>query len=130
VPLIDIDAFVKKYFIPAAPPDLVAGQWVRTFTTWLFNLARNIIVLGGLKYVADKTNSIYAVAAYNIGLMTLFMFAATYWQSFYFVVFENISKRRWAMVADGALNVTFGMIVTFGSYGVMSAVTAALARFR
>jgi hypothetical protein len=121
---------LKKYSIPARQADLTAGQWIRSFTTWVFNLARNIIVLGGLKFIAEKTSSPYAYGAFWICFLVLMMFIGSYWQSFYLKVFENHSNGRWAVFADGFVNLVFSLTLVFGSNMVMMATTEALARVR
>ncbi len=122
--------FISKFIEPGHPNDRSAARATRELTSWIFTLARNLVVLGGLKFVADRTKNPYVEIASNICLLFLALFIFSYWQEIYMRLFSRFTKGTWAEIADFALNVVTGVAIMYGSINVIDAIETALIQVR
>ena len=106
-------SWLQTFIVPADQADRTAAQWGRSFSTWVFNLARNVLVVGALRYIADRTHSLLVEIAYSICVVVLIIYISSYWQEWDVRLFSRRSTRLSAFVADLVVNVTIGLLIYF-----------------
>ncbi|HWM31017.1 MAG TPA: hypothetical protein VNO69_04880 [Methyloceanibacter sp.] len=54
----DFKAYLKQFVGPAHPNDIGTAENTQRFTKWLFDFARNVMIVGVVRYIADVTGSL------------------------------------------------------------------------
>lgn len=120
--------FLVKALNSADAKDQLAAKRGREISGWIFNLMRNLLVLGALKYFSDKTGSAYVLIAYQVCSIAFMLYVLTYWQEVYLRIITLITRNVVAEIADLALNVLIGLVIMIGGFKVSSAIAEAVAR--
>jgi hypothetical protein len=124
-----LGTFFMKAFEPERhSAELRAAKVGRDLAAWIFNLARNLMLLGALKYFSDKTNDVYVQIAYHVCTTALVIYVFTYWQTTYLRVLTLYTRNVYAELADLALNIFIGVAIFIGSLKIASTMADALAR--
>ena len=116
-----------KFFVPADPRDRSAAELGRALATGFFTLARNVVLLGGIKFVADKSHSLPALMVYESGLVLLIIQIFSHWQDRDLRLFGRLSHRAWANIADVTIYMLAGLAVVIGSVDFVASLTSTLA---
>jgi len=126
--VIGVREFLARVIEPAVSPDQVAAKRGRELSKWIFDLARNLIVLGGLKYFSEKTGSAYVLVGYYACSIAFVLYVMTYWQVIYLRFFSLISRNRATELTDLALNVMIGVVIALGGTQIVSIIANEIAR--
>lgn len=122
---------VNAYFAAAYKPNTVGqqvGSWFRSASRWWMEFARNVLVVGTLLFLADKTNSI---ALKVFGLLTACAMVV-YIYSFHqfgridlFPYIKDPKRHRWT---NGIAWVAISTALFFLAFKGFEAVTDALSK--
>jgi hypothetical protein len=128
--MVSLRKVIARIFEPAIAEDQAAAKLGRDLTKWVFDLARNLIVLGALRYFSDKTGNIYVSMVFNLCLGALVLYILTYWQIVYLRIFGLIARNSLTEILDLALNVVVGLVMLLASLQVISAIAGEIARIQ
>jgi hypothetical protein len=87
-------------FAPASEPDVVAANRIRALTKTVFDFVRNVMILGVVLFVAQKTSSVYLWGIYYTCLTVLGMYIISYWQAWDIKLFRWSPWKIFGEVAD------------------------------
>ncbi len=121
---------IQRHIEPADHADISAAALTRNITTWVFNLARNLIVIGALTFVAERSKSIYVEGALATCRIFLFLYILSYWQQIYIRTLSKYWKTNCAEFIDLIINVSIGLLISYCSFMAVSAIAETLAHTR
>jgi hypothetical protein len=101
----DLALLPERPVIEPNPTDLKFWKLYRGFAKGCLDFLRNIAVVGGLKYLSDKTGIIEVEVAYWIGVGALYVWAMRFFGPYHFSLFQSL-KRRWLGVLLDSLITT------------------------
>jgi hypothetical protein len=85
--------------------EVAAAKVVRDFAIWFFNLLRNFVLVGLLKYFYDKTGSPVLFWIHKFALFIIFIYCVSYVDQWYVNLFGFLENKRTAHRLNLALNV-------------------------
>jgi hypothetical protein len=112
-------------FIEAAHPDEVAYSWLSyDLSRYFFEATRNFLVVGALRYAADKTGNIFLMIMFYISLCAFVMFVYSFLCFWDLKIFSHLFPKSSAgPVLDGFLNVLFSAALTMPLYFLIITIT-------
>jgi len=84
---------------------------LRNFCIWFFNLLRNFVLVGLLKYFYDKTGSTLLFYIHQFALLVIFVYCLSYFDQWYVNVFGFLENKRLAHALNLAVNVLFTVVI-------------------
>lgn len=78
--------------------EIALWQLVRNFSQWFFDLLRNFVLVGGLKYFYEKSGSAVLFYLHEFALVVIFLYCLSYADQWYlnlFSFFENKPLAHW-----------------------------------
>jgi hypothetical protein len=109
------------------PSEFGPAENIRALVTWVFNLARNILLVGAIRFFYIKSHSPVLHAADIIASVALVSFILTYWSTWNPRIFRQFFHGRMGILGDALLE---GMIVAVWlmySFPAVNAVVDAIA---
>ena len=79
---------------------------VRNFTQWFFDLLRNFVLVGGLKYFYEKSGSDVLFYLHEFALVVIFLYCLAYADQWYINLFSFLENRRIAHWLNRAINIS------------------------
>lgn len=98
----------------------------REIARHIFEFIRNLIIVGGLKYLADKTGSAFLQVGYSVSLLALAMFVSWYTSVVNLRVFSG--QTRNGAIGNLIVNVLISAALFVGSILVISNAVAVIAQ--
>jgi hypothetical protein len=77
---------------------------VRNFSQWFFDLLRNFVLVGGLKYFYEKSGSEVLFYLHQFALFVIFLYCLSYADQWYVNLFGFLSNRRLAHFLNRIVN--------------------------
>jgi hypothetical protein len=74
--------------------EVAVAARVRNFCIWFFNLLRNFVLVGLLKYFYDKTGSPLLCYIHQFALLVIFVYCLSYFDQWYVNVFGFLENKR------------------------------------
>jgi len=93
---------------------------VRNFCIWFFNLLRNFVLVGLLKYFYDKTGSVLLFYIHQFALLVIFVYCLSYFDQWYVNLFGFLQNKRLAHV----LNLAVNAIITVTIFAIINWATS------
>ena len=84
-------------------------QLVSNFSKWFFELLRNLVLVGGLKYFYEKSGSAVLFYLHELALVVLFFYCLSYADQWYVNLFGFLEDKRRAHWLNRTVN--FGIAV-------------------
>jgi hypothetical protein len=100
--------------------EVAVAARVRNFCIWFFNLLRNFVLVGLLKYFYDKTGSPLLYYIHQFALLVIFVYCLSYFDQWYVNVFGFLENKRLAH----ALNLAVNVVITIVIFAVINWATA------
>ncbi len=82
---------------------------MRNFSQWFFDLLRNFVLVGGLKYFAEKSGSTVLFYLHEFALLVILLYCLSYADQWYINLFGFLANKRVAHWLNMAVN--FGVAV-------------------
>jgi len=82
-------------------------QLVRNFSQWFFDLLRNFVLVGGLKYFYEKSGSAVLFYLHQFALVVIFFYCLSYADEWYVNLFGFLENKR-------SSHVVLNRVVNFG----------------
>ena len=86
---------------------------VRNFSQWFFDLLRNFVLVGGLKYFYEKSGSIVLFYLHEFALVVIFLYCLSYADQWYINLFGFIENKRVAHWLNRAFNFSIAALLFF-----------------
>ena len=83
---------------------------VRNFSQWFFDLLRNFVLVGGLKYFYEKSGSDVLFYLHEFALFVIFLYCLSYADQWYLNLFGFLENKRLAHGLNRTVN--FGIAAT------------------
>lgn len=91
--------------------EIALWQLVRNFSKWFFDLLRNFVLVGGLKYFAEKSGSTVLFYLHELALGVIFLYCLSYADQWYLNLFSFLENRRLAHWLNVAVNVAIAILL-------------------
>ncbi len=91
--------------------ELALLQLVRNFAKWFFDLLRNFVLVGGLKYFAEKSGSAILFYLHEFALIVIFFYCLSYADQWYINLFGFLENKRLAYWLDIAFNLAISALL-------------------
>jgi hypothetical protein len=124
--------FSSKFFEPDPDKDEIAYSWLcYDIAKYFFEVVRNILVIGTLKFFMDKTGHWALIVLFLLSLAAFLFMIQSFFISWRFRVFAHFVKGNAGKKLDFLLSFVFGAFFIFGSWFAVVVVAnqiAAIAR--
>ncbi|HYJ59428.1 MAG TPA: hypothetical protein VEW64_08810 [Methyloceanibacter sp.] len=84
--------------------EIALWQLVRNFSQWFFDLLRNFVLVGGLKYFYEKSGSAVLFYLHEFALVVIFFYCLSYADQWYLNLFGFLENKRIAHWLNRAVN--------------------------
>jgi hypothetical protein len=84
---------------------------VRNFSQWFFDLLRNFVLVGGLKYFYEKSGSEVLFYLHQIALVVIFIYCLSYADQWYINLFSFLENKTLAHWLNRAMNFSFAALL-------------------
>ena len=84
---------------------------VRSFSQWFFDLLRNFVLVGGLKYFYEKSGSEVLFYLHQIALVVIFLYCLSYADQWYINLFSFVRNKTLAHWLNRAVNFSFAALL-------------------
>lgn len=85
--------------------EIALWQLVRNFSQWFFDLLRNFVLVGGLKFFYEKSGSAVLFWLHEFALVVIFFYCLSYADQWYLNLFGFLSDKRLAHWLNRAVNI-------------------------
>jgi hypothetical protein len=123
----DLHPKLKRFFEPSPPDEVAFGYLGRDLARVFFEVLRNIVVIGGIKFFSDKTGSalLHTIFDISLGMLVLFFYSfITQWD---LRIFRHISDSLIAGVVDFFLTFVLSIACTYVCYIMIAVVVSEIA---
>jgi len=97
-------ALYRKQLLEQRQGEIALWQLVRNFSQWFFDLLRNFVLVGGLKYFYEKSGSAVLFYLHEFALLVIFLYCLSYADQWYINLFNFLPNKRWAHWLNIAAN--------------------------
>ncbi len=84
---------------------------VRSFSQWFFDLLRNFVLVGGLKYFYEKSGSEVLFYLHQIALVVIFVYCLSYADQWYINLFSFLENKTLAHWLNRAVNFSLAALL-------------------
>ena len=95
----------RKQLLEQRQGEIALWQLVRNFSQWFFDLLRNFVLVGGLKYFYEKSGSAVLFYLHEFALLVIFLYCLSYADQWYINLFSFLSNRDIAHRLNRAVNI-------------------------
>jgi hypothetical protein len=106
-------ALYRKQLLERREGEIAAAQLVRNFSQWFFELLRNFVLVGGLKYFYEKSGSPVLFYLHEFALVVIFFYCLSYADQWYISLFSFLSDKRLAHWLNRAVNFIIAIVLFF-----------------
>ena len=85
---------------------IALAELVRNFSQWFFELLRNFVLVGGLKYFSERSGSAILFYLHEFALGVLLLYCLSYADQWYLNLFSFLENRRLAHVLNRTVNIS------------------------
>jgi hypothetical protein len=107
---VNFDSYRKQLFV-RPEGELAVLEAVRNFSKWFFDLLRNFVLVGGLKYFAEKSASPILLVLHEVALVVIFFYCLSYADQWYLNLFGFLENKRLAYWLDIILNIAISIVI-------------------
>jgi hypothetical protein len=123
--------FLAQFVGPGGSGDYAYAFAIRDVTKVCFDFVRNLLILGGIKYVSDKSGNPYLGYAYSILFTLLVAYAWSYiltWNFRFFIVL--LPWKRFGNFLDFLINAVVGVSVLIFALQIIPAIADVISQFQ
>jgi hypothetical protein len=111
---VDFHGYFAHFFRRPQEADSVYDL-VRNFAQWFFNLLRNFVLVGGLRYFAERSGSAILWYLHAFALFVILLYCLSYADQWYVNLFGFLDDKRHAHW----LNRTFNIGIAIGLFWLL-----------
>ena len=123
----DLHPRLKRFFEAAPGDERSFGYFAYDFAKYVFEFLRNVIVVGVLKYFADKSGNTVLLVLYHVASLALFFFILSFIVTWNLRILSIFIKRPVAQVFDAILNLALASLIVLYALGFISEVAKQIA---
>ena len=101
----------RKALLEQPQGEIALVDLTRNFSHWFFDLLRNFVLVGGLRYFAEKSGSTILWVLHGIALFVILLYCLSYADQWYVNVFGFLEDRRLAQRLNRAVNFTLAFLL-------------------
>lgn len=101
----------RKQLFAGPEAELTLAEAIRNFSNWFFDLLRNFVLVGGLKYFAEKSGSVILTYIHEGALLVILLYCLSYADQWYVNLFGFLPNKRLAYGFDIALNLAISIAI-------------------
>jgi hypothetical protein len=101
----------RKQLLEQRQGEIALWQLVRNFSQWFFDLLRNFVLVGGLKYFYEKSGSTVLFYLHEFALLVIFLYCLSYADQWYINLFSFLSNRDLAHFLNRAVNIGLAIVL-------------------
>jgi hypothetical protein len=91
--------------------EIALWDLVRNFSKWFFDLLRNFVLVGGLTYFAEKSNSAVLTYLHEFALLVILAYCISYADQWYINLFGFMHDKRHAHWLNMAVNLGVAVLL-------------------
>ena len=84
---------------------------VRNFSQWFFDLLRNFVLVGGLKYFYEKSGSEVLFYLHQFALVVIFLYCLSYADQWYINLFGFLENKRLGHWLNRGFNISMAVVL-------------------
>ncbi len=101
----------RKQLLEQRQGEIALWQLVRNFSQWFFDLLRNFVLVGGLKYFYEKSGSAVLFYLHEFALLVIFLYCLSYADQWYINLFGFLSNRNLAHLLNRVVNISIAILL-------------------
>jgi hypothetical protein len=101
----------RKGLLEQPQGEIALADLVRNFSHWFFDLLRNFVLVGRLRYFAEKSGSPILWTLHGIALFVILLYCLSYADQWYVNVFGFLEDRRLAHWLNRIFNFSFAIVL-------------------
>ena len=101
----------RKSLLEQPQGEIALVDLTRNFSHWFFDLLRNFVLVGGLRYFAEKSGSTILWVLHGIALFVILLYCLSYADQWYVNVFGFLEDRRLAHRLNRLVNFTLAFLL-------------------
>ena len=94
----------RKQLLERLQGEISLAELVRNFSQWFFDLLRNFVLVGGLKYFYEKSGSTILFYLHEFALGVLLVYCLSYADQWYVNLFSFVKDKRLAHWLNRTVN--------------------------
>jgi hypothetical protein len=107
---VDFTAY-RQQLLQQRQGEIALWDLVRNFSKWFFDLLRNFVLVGGLKYFAEKSNSTVLTYLHEFAQIVIFLYCLSYADQWYLNVFGFLDNKRLAHWLNMTVNIAVAILL-------------------
>jgi len=107
---VDFTAY-RQQLLQQRQGEIALWDLVRNFSKWFFDLLRNFVLVGGLKYFAEKSNSTVLTHLHEFAQIVIFLYCLSYADQWYINLFGFLENKRLAHGLNIAVNIALAIVL-------------------
>lgn len=104
-------ASYRKHLLLRPEGEIALLDLVRNFSRWFFDLLRNFVLVGGLKYFYEKSGSTVLFYLHQVALLVILAYCISYAEQWYINLFGFLENKRLAHGLNRAVNVGIAVLL-------------------
>jgi hypothetical protein len=124
---VDFSRYRKQLF-ERPQEELALLQLVRNFSQWFFELLRNFVLVGALKYFAEKSGSVILFYLHEVALVVIFLYCLSYADQWYINLFSFLENKRLGHWLNIAVNIGIAILLFWMINRGVSVIVAEISR--
>lgn len=109
--------------------EIALWQFVRNFSKWFFDLLRNFVLVGALKYFYETSGSPVLFYLHEFALVVIFLYCLSYADQWYLNLFGFLDNKRIAHWVNRAVNFSVAvglfLVIRWGASIVVAEISSA-----
>ena len=101
----------RKQLLEQREGEIALWQLVRNFSQWFFDLLRNFVLVGGLKYFYEKSLSPILFYLHEFALAVIFVYCLSYADQWYLNLFSFLENKRLAHWLNRTVNISIAIVL-------------------
>jgi hypothetical protein len=101
----------RKQLLEQREGEIALWQLVRNFSQWFFDLLRNFVLVGGLKYFYEKSLSPVLFYLHEFALAVIFVYCLSYADQWYLNLFSFLENKRLAHWLNRTVNISIAIVL-------------------
>jgi hypothetical protein len=107
---VDFRTYLGQLFVQREGETAVLDV-VRNFSRWFFDLLRNFVLVGGLKFFYEKSGSEVLFYLHQFAIVVIFLYCLSYADQWYINLFSFLENRRLAHRLNRAVNLSLAAML-------------------
>ena len=108
--------------------EIALWDLVRNFSKWFFDLLRNFVLVGGLKYFAEKSGSTVLFYLHEFALLVILAYCISCADQWYINLFSFVENKRLAHWLNMTVNIDVAVLLFLVINRAASTIVAEISR--